>query len=205
MSAIVDQRQEVLSSRVRALGPSFPSLSVIPANGNGNDIDYHTAKTSRYAMDGVRPPGRHYHFGEAKSALHLQTCLVHPSESGACRVQSTATMVKKRVLHPIPILDEALLLKALREEGIKEVNISNPTTLNLSHRSLPGSRALGKPHHHRHAAPYQAQRVHNATTMLSPASLDTRHASNCIFCIASPRRVFVLGAFWSPPCREYDL
>lgn len=38
-------------------------------------------------------------------------------------------MVKKRVLDPIPILDEALLLEALREEGIKEVSISNPSAL----------------------------------------------------------------------------
>lgn len=30
-------------------------------------------------------------------------------------------MVKKRVLHPQPVLDEALLSHALREEGIKEV------------------------------------------------------------------------------------
>lgn len=30
-------------------------------------------------------------------------------------------MVKKRVLDPIPALDEALLSQALREEGIKEV------------------------------------------------------------------------------------
>lgn len=31
------------------------------------------------------------------------------------------TMVKKRVLNPIPVLDEALLSEALRGEGIKEV------------------------------------------------------------------------------------
>lgn len=31
------------------------------------------------------------------------------------------TMVKKRVLDPIPVFDEALLTEALREEGIKEV------------------------------------------------------------------------------------
>lgn len=31
-------------------------------------------------------------------------------------------MVKRRVLKPIPVLDEALLLKALRDEGIKEVS-----------------------------------------------------------------------------------
>lgn len=30
-------------------------------------------------------------------------------------------MVKKRVLNPIPVLDEALLSEALRGEGIKEV------------------------------------------------------------------------------------
>lgn len=49
-------------------------------------------------------------------------------------------MVKKRILDPIPILDEALLLKALREEGIKEVSISHTTTLNLSHRSFHNSK-----------------------------------------------------------------
>lgn len=32
-------------------------------------------------------------------------------------------MVKKRVLNPIPVLDEALLSEALRGEGIKEVCI----------------------------------------------------------------------------------
>lgn len=31
-------------------------------------------------------------------------------------------MVKKRVLNPLPVLDEGLLLEALREEGIKEVS-----------------------------------------------------------------------------------
>lgn len=34
---------------------------------------------------------------------------------------ATHTMVKKRVLNPIPVLDEALLSEALRGEGIKEV------------------------------------------------------------------------------------
>lgn len=33
-------------------------------------------------------------------------------------------MVKKRVLSPIPVLDEALLSEALREEGIKEVSVA---------------------------------------------------------------------------------
>lgn len=32
-------------------------------------------------------------------------------------------MVKKRVLDPLPVLDEALLLQALRDEGIKEVSL----------------------------------------------------------------------------------
>lgn len=36
-------------------------------------------------------------------------------------------MVKKRVLDPIPVLDEALLSAVLREEGIKEVG----TTVNV--------------------------------------------------------------------------
>lgn len=31
-------------------------------------------------------------------------------------------MVKKRVLDPIPVLDENILLQALRDEGIKEVS-----------------------------------------------------------------------------------
>lgn len=31
-------------------------------------------------------------------------------------------MVKKRILDPVPVLDQALLLQALRDEGIKEVS-----------------------------------------------------------------------------------
>ena len=33
-------------------------------------------------------------------------------------------MVRKRVLDPLPLLDESLLLEAFRAEGVKEVHVS---------------------------------------------------------------------------------
>lgn len=41
--------------------------------------------------------------------------------TGKPRKAASRKMVKKRVLNPIPVLDEALLSEALRGEGIKEV------------------------------------------------------------------------------------
>lgn len=45
---------------------------------------------------------------------------IHPTALKQA-IRAERTMVKKRVLDPIPVLDEALLSAALREEGIKEV------------------------------------------------------------------------------------
>lgn len=132
VSTIVDQRQQTLCFRARALG--CPSKCLVKKEV----VDV-------LAVEIVPTPGRHYISGEAKCVLNLKTCLplcALLSKLGGCRVQSSIIMVKKRVLDPIPVLDEALLLEALREEGIKEVSISNPSSLRkpkgnlqLSHRS----------------------------------------------------------------------
>lgn len=48
-------------------------------------------------------------------------------------------MGKKRVLEPIPVLDEKLLLQALRDEGIKEVSnraIENMDSVGLDSEPL---------------------------------------------------------------------
>ncbi|CAM9147166.1 unnamed protein product [Ectocarpus fasciculatus] len=50
-------------------------------------------------------------------------------------------MVKKRVLDPIPVLDEALLSAALREEGIKELHAASVWHYALSEGKLHGSDA----------------------------------------------------------------
>ncbi|CAM9704261.1 unnamed protein product [Ectocarpus sp. 4 AP-2014] len=50
-------------------------------------------------------------------------------------------MVKKRVLDPIPVLDEALLSAALREEGIKELHAASVWHYALSEGKLHGSGA----------------------------------------------------------------
>ncbi|CAM9117469.1 unnamed protein product [Ectocarpus sp. 12 AP-2014] len=50
-------------------------------------------------------------------------------------------MVKKRVLDPVPVLDEALLSAALREEGIKELHAASVWHFALSEGKLHGSDA----------------------------------------------------------------
>ena len=99
-------------------------------------------------------------------------------------MQSAATMVKKRILDPIPILDEALLLKALREEGIKEVSTSHQT-INLSHRTLHSSKQRTQAACHCHAATLPPT-GHNAYTRLPPVlSPAPGHARNCSFLVVS--------------------
>eukprot|EP00903_Cladosiphon_okamuranus_P010766 g10172.t1 len=50
-------------------------------------------------------------------------------------------MVKKRVLNPIPVLDEALLSEALRGEGIKELHVASVWHYALSEGKTHGSDA----------------------------------------------------------------
>ncbi|CAM9237946.1 unnamed protein product, partial [Pylaiella littoralis] len=54
---------------------------------------------------------------------------------------AVSTMVKKRVLNPIPVFDEALLSEALREEGIKELHAGSVWHYALSEGKKHGSDA----------------------------------------------------------------
>lgn len=119
-------------------------------------------------------------------------------------MQSEATMVKKRILDPIPILDEALLLKALREEGIKEVSTSHPTTLNLSHRSLHSIKQRTQATYHCHAATLPPT-GHDACTRL-PSCCPLLLGMRVLVVVSSfpYGECLCFGVFWcTPPSGDF--